>query len=146
MSDIEGRPYADLPVPKKGDRVGYQELDGSVYVGTVTNTHTDKDGITTTTLDGPSITQEIAAEVEAQQAEWLSYGGHAVAAEIFRILEDLNLTIVRTTDVEYAVKHPVNGEPRFARETLKLCRATAEEHDTTVLHRHVGPWTDGEPA
>jgi hypothetical protein len=48
--------------------------------------------------------------------------------------------------VEYAVKHPVNGEPRFAQESLELCRATAEDHDTTVLHRYVGPWTDGEPA
>lgn len=92
------------------------------------------------------ITDEIAAEVEARQGQWLTYGGREVSGEIFRILEDLNLTIVRATDVEYAVKHPVSGEPRFARETLELCRATAEDHDTVVLHRHVGPWTDGEPA
>lgn len=51
-----------------------------------------------------------------------------------------------TTDVEYAVKHPVNGEPRLAREPLDDCRRYAEQFETTILHRHVGPWTDGEPA
>lgn len=40
------------------------------------------------------VTSRIAEEVEARQAGWLTYGGHAVAAEVFRIISDLGLVIV----------------------------------------------------
>lgn len=42
-----------------------------------------------------SIEHRIAEEVESRQSQWLTYGGHAVAAEVFRIIADLGLLIVK---------------------------------------------------
>lgn len=67
-------------------------------------------------------------------------------------VDTYNPPAVRPTDeeladwtVEYAVAHPVTGEPRFARESLEDCREYAQQFDTHVIHRRVGPWQDGEP-
>lgn len=71
--------------------------------------------------------------------------GYKFAEIAIGALKNAGFLVVPSTDVEFAVRHPVTGEPKFARESLELCRLTAAEHDTTILHRHVGAWTEGEP-
>ncbi|OZC59257.1 hypothetical protein CH276_22685 [Rhodococcus sp. 06-470-2] len=138
MSD-NNRPHMDGPymegaVLKKGDRVGV-EINGKVHIDTYTP---------------PAV-----RPTDEQLADWTDpYGSNFppyYLTEHDQLLQGMWEELIElraeraARTVEYAVKHPVNGEPRFARESLELCRATAEDHDTVMLHRYVGPWTDGEP-
>ena len=51
---VSGRPYGYLLDLKKGDKVGFQDLDGTTAVYTITATDTDGDTGTTTLTLGES--------------------------------------------------------------------------------------------
>ncbi|OZC80217.1 hypothetical protein CH274_13360 [Rhodococcus sp. 06-418-5] len=51
---VSGRPYGDLLDLNKGDKVGFQDLDGTTAVYTITDSYTDKTTGTTTRTSGES--------------------------------------------------------------------------------------------
>ncbi|WP_415395190.1 hypothetical protein ACMTN4_07420 [Rhodococcus globerulus] len=63
----------------------------------------------------------------------------AVADVVLAVLSDLLPTSTR-----YAVSHPVNGEPRFAGESLEDCERYAEEFETHVIRQYLTEWTTHE--
>lgn len=51
---VSAKPYAHFADLKKGDKVGFQDLDGTTAVYTITATDTDEDTGTTTLTLGES--------------------------------------------------------------------------------------------